>query len=104
VDGIAIAEVSGCVVALMYLLRWVGIRRRWAILLVPSLSAVGVAVWAYANGTFDATGAFGYLAGWVAVTTSAATVWGFSWAAVTRSGVRRPGKSRIQTGAARQRG
>jgi len=83
-DALAILEVSGSVAGLMYLLRWAGVSRRWAMLLVPLVSALCVGIWAYANGPIERPNAFSYVAGWVAVATSAATVWGFSWAALTR--------------------
>ena len=100
-DGLAIVQVSGLVVALMYLLRWEGVSRRWATFVVPLLSAVGVGVWAYAHGSIDRAAAFGYLAGWVAVTTSAATVWGFSWAAATRLGTGRRRRKPVAGSASR---
>jgi hypothetical protein len=100
-DGLAILEVSGCVVGLMYLLRWAGISRRWATLMVPLLSAVGVGVWAYANGPVDRPDVFSYLAGWVAVATSAATVWGFSWAAGSR--LKAPGSRAVPAGGTTRR-
>jgi hypothetical protein len=90
-DGLAVMQVSGTVVALMYLLRWAGIPGRWAPLLVPTLSALGVGVWAYANGPIGRVEIFSCVAGWIAVATSAATVWGFAWAAV--GAVNRPGQS-----------
>jgi hypothetical protein len=79
-DGLAIIQVSGAVVALMYLLRWAGLSRRWAPLLVPVLSALGVGVWVYGQAPIGQADTFSYVAGWVAVATSAATVWGFTWA------------------------
>ena len=72
-DELAIIRVSGVVLALMYLLRWAGVSPRWAPLLVPLLSVLGVGLWAYANGPISQPLAFSYLAGWVAVATSAAT-------------------------------
>jgi hypothetical protein len=87
-DELAIMRVSGVVLALMYLLRWAGVSPRWAPLLVPLLSVLGVGLWAYANGPISQPLAFSYLAGWVAVATSAATAWGFSSAAAARFGRR----------------
>ena len=74
-DELAIMRVSGVVLALMYLLRWAGVSPRWAPLLVPLLSVLGVGLWAYANGPISQPLAFSYVAGWVAVATSAATAW-----------------------------
>ena len=83
-DELAIMRVSGVVLALMYLVRWAGVSPRWAPLLVPLLSALGVGLWAYANGPISQPAMFSYLAGWVAVAPSAATAWGFSCAAAAR--------------------
>jgi hypothetical protein len=83
-DELAIMRVSGVVVAVMYLLRWAGVPRGWAPLLVPVLSALGVGLWAYANAPLNQPVLFSYVAGWVAVATSAATAWGFSSAAMAR--------------------
>ena len=83
-DALAIMTVSGVVVALARLLRWAGLPDRWGRVGVFLLSALGVAVWAYAQGHIGRADAFSYLAGWVAVATSAATVFGFAWAASRR--------------------
>ena len=87
-DELAIMRVSGVVLALMYLVRWAGVSPRWAPLLVPLLSLFGVGLWAYANAPISQPQAFSYLAGWVAVATSAATAWGFSSVAAARFGCR----------------
>ena len=87
-DELPVVRVAGVVLALMYLLRWAGVTPRWAPLLVPLLSALGVGLWAYANGPISQPAMFSYLAGWVAVATSAATAWGFSSAAAARLGCR----------------
>jgi hypothetical protein len=79
-DGLAIVQVSAVVVALMYLLRWSGVPHRWAPLLVAVLAALGVGIWAYAHGPINRADSFTYVAAWVAVATSSATVWGFAWA------------------------
>jgi hypothetical protein len=83
-DELAVMRVSGVVVALMYLLRWAGVPPRWAPLLVPALSASGVAVWAYANAPVSQPETFSYLAGWVTVAVSAATAWGFTTVATAK--------------------
>jgi hypothetical protein len=80
-DAMAITQVSGAVVALMYLLRWYGVPHRWARLLVPVLSALAIGVWAYAHGPISQTDTFNYAVAWICVATSSATVWGFTWAA-----------------------
>jgi ethanolamine transporter EutH len=87
-DALAIMQVSGPVVAAMCLLRWSGVPHRWAPVLVPVVSALGVGVWVFAHGLLSRADMFSYVAAWIAVSTSAATVWGFSW---MTSG--QPGKS-----------
>ena len=79
-DGLAIMRVSAVVVALMYLLRWAGVPRRWAPVVVPALAALGVGAWVVGYGPISLAELFNYVAGWIAVAASAATVWGFSWA------------------------
>ena len=83
-DALAIMTVSGVVVALARLLKWAGLPDRWGRISVFLLSALGVAVWAYAQGHVGRADAFSYVAGWVAVATSAATVFGFAWAGRSR--------------------
>jgi hypothetical protein len=85
-DALAIMQVAGPVGALMYLLRWSGVPRRWAPVLVPLVSALGVSVWIYAHGMLSQADTFTYVAAWIAVCTSSATVWGFSWIASGQSG------------------
>lgn len=80
-DALAIMQVSAPVVAVMCLLRWSGVPHRWARVLVPVVSALGVGVWVFAHGPFSRADTFSYGAAWIAVSTSAATVWGFSWIA-----------------------
>jgi len=85
-DALAIMQVSGPVVAVMCLLRWFGVPHRWAPVLVPVVSALGVGVWIFAHGLLSRADTFSYVAAWVAVSTSAATVWGFTWMASGQSG------------------
>jgi hypothetical protein len=80
-DGQAILTVSGAVVALVQLVKWMGLPDQRAPLAVLGLSALGVVFWGVTTGTFERTQAFGYFAGWIAIATSAAGVFGF-----TRSG------------------
>lgn len=87
-DGEAILTVSAAVVALTQLIKWGGLPDRVGPLAVLALALVGVAFWGYAEGTFERTKAFEYFAGWVAVATSAAGVFGFTRAskeAVTKT-------------------
>ncbi len=82
-DGLAVMRVTVVVVGIMHLLRWAGVPERWAPLLVAVLSALGVALWAVGQGPLNPSVLFSYMSGWVAVATSAAMVWGFTWAAAT---------------------
>ena len=77
-DGQAIISVSAAVVALTQLCKWAGLPDKVGPLLVLALAAVGVAFWAYSQGNFGRAVAFDYFAGWVAVATSAAGVYGFT--------------------------
>jgi hypothetical protein len=89
-DALAVMRVTVVVVGVMHLLRWAGVPERWAPLLVAVLSSLAVVLWAVSQGVTGAEGWFGYLSGWVAVATSAATVWGFTWATRCESrGIRR---------------
>lgn len=80
-DGEAILSVSAAVVALTQLAKWAGLPDRRGPLAVLGLAAIGVTVWGFTKGQFEYTQAFSYFAGWIAVATSAAGVFGF-----TRSG------------------
>lgn len=77
-NGEAILAVSAAVVALTQLLKWGGIPDKIGPLAVLALALMGVAFWGYAEGTFERTRAFEYFAGWIAVATSAAGVFGFT--------------------------
>lgn len=86
-DGQAIVAVSASVVALTQLAKWGGVPDKLGPIIVLLLSAVGVAFWGYSTGTFSRASSFEYFAGWIAVATSAAGIYGFtraSTAAVTR--------------------
>lgn len=77
-SGEAILTVSAAVVALTQLSKWSGIPDKYGPLAVLVLAALGVAFWGYSEGTFVRTVAFEYFAGWIAVATSAAGVFGFT--------------------------
>lgn len=77
-NGEAIITVSASVVALTSLVKWAGLRDSFGPLVVLALSAVGVVVWGWSEGTFARAQTFQYFAGWVAVATSAAGVFGFT--------------------------
>ena len=80
-DGEAIVTISAAVVALVQLTKWSGVPDKWGPLLVLVLAALGVGVWAYTQGAVPREAVFGYFAGWIAIATSAAGVYGFSRAA-----------------------
>jgi hypothetical protein len=77
-SGEAIIAVSAAVVALVQLIKWSSIiPDRWGPVAVLVLAAVGVGVWGYSVGDFMRASTFTYFAGWIAVATSAAGVFGF---------------------------
>jgi len=86
-NGEAIVSVSAAVVALTQLVKWAGLPDRVGPLSVLVLSLAGVMFWGWTQGDITRASAFGYFAGWIAVSTSAAGVFGFTRAsgeAVTR--------------------
>ncbi len=76
--GEAIISISAAVVALTQLIKWAGLKDTYGPLAVLVLSLVGVLFWGWSVGTFVRAQAFGYFAGWIAVSTSAAGVFGFT--------------------------
>jgi hypothetical protein len=86
-NGEAIVSVSAAVVALTQLVKWAGLPDKVGPLSVLVLAAGGVMFWGWTQGDITRASAFGYFAGWIAVATSAAGVFGFTRAggeAVTR--------------------
>lgn len=75
-DGQAIIIVSGAVVALSQLVKGSDLAKRHALLVVFTLSAVGVGLWGWSAEAFTRASAFEFFIGWVAVATSAAGVFG----------------------------
>lgn len=81
-SGQAIMAVSASVVTLTQLLKWGKIvSDQRGPLVVIILAMFGVMFWGWTTGDITRATAFGYFAGWIAVATSAAGVYGF-----TRSG------------------
>ncbi len=81
-DGAAIVAVSTTVTALTQLLKWASaIPDKYGALAVMVLSVIGVAFWAWSEGSFDRAQSFNYFSGWIAVMTSAAGIFGFTRAA-----------------------
>lgn len=77
-DAQAVISVSAAVVALTQLAKWARLPDVFGPLAVMLLSALGVAMWGYSVGTFERAQLFAYFAGWIAVSTSAAGVFGFT--------------------------
>lgn len=77
-SGQAIITVSAAVVALTQLCKWGGIPDKFGPVAVLLLSALGVAFWGWSTGDFSRASSFGYFAGFIAVATSAAGVFGFT--------------------------
>lgn len=82
-DGEAILSVSAAVVALTQLFKWSGTNDKYGPLLVLLLAAIGVVFWGYSVGNYERARAFEYFAGWIAVATSAAGVFGFTRASTS---------------------
>lgn len=80
-DGQAIMTVSATVLALVQLAKWAGLSANKAPIGVLVLSLVGVIFWGWSRADLTQATAFDYLAGLVAVMTSAAGVYGFTRAA-----------------------
>lgn len=77
-NGEAIISVSAAVVALTQLLKWAGLDDSKGPLAVLVASLLGVAFWGWSTGDITRASAFGYFAGWIAVMTSSAGVYGFT--------------------------
>ncbi len=78
-SGQAIITVSAAVVALTQLLKFANvINDRRGPIGVLFLAALGVGFWAWTTGDFQRATAFAYFAGWIAVATGAAGVFGFT--------------------------
>jgi hypothetical protein len=80
-NGEAIMSVSAAVVALTQLAKWAALPDRWGPVSVLALALFGVMFWGWSTGDISRATAFGYFAGWIAVSTSAAGVFGFTRAA-----------------------
>jgi hypothetical protein len=104
-DGEAILTVSAAVVALTQLAKWTGVPDERGPYLVLAIAALGVLVWIFAHGEPERGRAWEYFAGWVAIATSAAGVFGFTRAgadAVTRTRTPPPGAAQSPTRGARR--
>lgn len=74
----AIVAVSAAVVALVQLIKWAGLPDKVGPLAVLALAALGVVFWGWSTASITRASSFGYFAGWIAVSTSAAGVFGFT--------------------------
>lgn len=81
--GQDIITVSAAVVALVQLIKWGGLPDKAGPLVVLVLAALGVAIWVYSQDAYQRSALFDLFAGWIAVSTSAAGVFGFTRAAST---------------------
>ena len=77
-NGEAIISISAAVVALVQLVKWAGVKDNYGPFAVLLLSLFGVIFWGWSVGTVTRAEAFSYFAGWIAVSTSAAGVFGFT--------------------------
>lgn len=77
-DAQAIITVSAAVVALTQLFKWGFVPDRYGPISVVLLSLLGVAFWAWSSEDFSRASSFQYFAGWIAIATSAAGVFGFT--------------------------
>ena len=77
-DGQAIISVSAAVVALTQLVKWAALPDKYGPWAVLGFALFGVAFWGWSTGDVTRASAFGYFAGWIAVATSAAGVFGFT--------------------------
>ncbi len=77
-NGEAIISVSAACVALTQLVKWGGLPDKFGPLSVLALSLLGVVFWGWSTGDVTRASSFGYFAGWIAVSTSAAGVFGFT--------------------------
>lgn len=77
-SGESIVTVSAAVVALTQLIKWLGLPDRIGPLVVLGLAAVGVGMWVFTVGGVPREETFAVFAGWIAVATSAAGVFGFT--------------------------
>lgn len=97
-SGEAIVSVSAATVALTQLAKWSGLPDKWGPVAVLVLAALGVALWVYTQGVFEQRQAFQIFAGWIAVATSAAGVFGFTRASAAAITAVRPASTQAAGG------
>lgn len=79
----AIIAVSAAVVGLTQIIKWAGLPDKWGPVGVLLISLIGIVIWAYSKGTIERAVVFDYFAGWIAVSLTAAGIFGFTRAAAT---------------------
>lgn len=88
-DAQSVITISAAVVALTQLMKWMNvIPDRYGPMSVLAFAAIGIGLWAWDDRGLPSATKFDYFAGWIAVATSAAGVFGFTRAtgeAVTRA-------------------
>lgn len=77
-DAEATVSVSAAVVAFVSLIKWAGVSDKLGPIAVMVASLLGVVLWGYSEGTYERTKLFEYFVGWIAVTTGAAGIFGFT--------------------------
>lgn len=94
-----VITVSAAVVAIVQFVKWAGVPDGKGPLAVLVLSLLGVGFWAFSQGNFARATSFDYFAGYIAVVTSAAGVFGFTRAANTAVTGTRPTQPATGAGA-----
>jgi hypothetical protein len=92
VNAEAIAAVSVAVTTMTQLVKWAGLPKNLAPLVVFVFSILGTALWAYSVGDFSRTTMFGYFAGALTVAMTAVGIYGFT----TREAMRQPRRAARQ--------
>lgn len=80
-NGESIMTISAAVVAVVQLVKWAGLKDSLGPIAVLLFAVAGTALWGWSVGDFSRATTFSYFAGWAAVATSAAGVFGFTRAA-----------------------
>lgn len=74
----AILVVSGAVVILTQMIKWMGLPDKRGPLAVLGTSALGTGLWAWSKNDIARATAFAYFAGWLSVALNSAGVFGFT--------------------------
>lgn len=79
----AIVAVSSAVVGLVQMVKWGKLPDSYGPWAVMGFSLLGVAFWGWSAGDVTRASAFSYFAGWIAVSLTAAGIFGFTRATAT---------------------